>query len=667
MRKLCRAFCLGFLLLFTPYALAVTAAATPTATTATRSAQQTQKSSPQPSTSPRPSPSPKPTPTPTPEPAVVDLTKPFSTSLETTYEVSEKGITTVTHSFTVTNNSPTTFLKEYGIQLHSTTITNIAVTYNKEKIEPQLSSDENTNSIKIVFPDEVVGQGKKRSFAISYQTADIAVVAGKVMEVHIPPFSSSENYSSRKVVLKTPVQFGRATRISPQYTAVTFDGKSFITTIDNPGQNSISAFFGSEQYYKLTLRYNLENESSSPGVAQVALPPDTTFQKMHFISLDPPTNNIKIDEDGNWIATYSVPPQSELPVYLTAISKVMLEPNKKTPIIQPKAEHLKSLKYWETNNSVIRNAVAQFSTPETIYHHIVDTLSYSYTVAQQDTVTRMGAAAALEEPDNAVCQEFTDTFVAMSRAANVPARRLTGYAYTPNTQLRPLSLHGDILHAWPEFFNPELGYWQPVDPTWEDTTGGVDYFHQFDLNHIVFAINGTSSTMPAPAGAYNLKTGDTKDVEVEFEQNFPNIKPDIAVAFGPSTVGGVQVPGSYTLQLTNKTGQAWYDIDTALTTTEADVQIQYEPLAYTAILPYQTIEIPVQLSTKNWNVVRTAPVTIAVTAPEVGKIYESNQELTARNQILAPFKDPNVIFGVVSGVVIFALGAGSVLVFRRKR
>lgn len=621
---------------------------------------------PKPASSTTPGATPTPSPTQTPTPAAP--TTPFSTTLETTYDVQDKGLTTVTHTFIVTNNSPTTFLKEYGLQLHSTSIQNITVTNNKEKIEPQLTTDANTTSIKIIFPDEVVGQGKRRTFAISYESNDIAAIAGKVLEVHIPPFNSSEQYSSRKIILKTPTAFGRATRITPAYTSVTFDGKAFVTTFDQPGQSSLSAFFGSEQYYKMTLRYNLENESSSAGVAQIALPPDTTFQKMHFIALDPPTADMKIDEDGNWIATYSVPPQSQLPVYLTANVKVVLEPNKKIPIPQPKPEHLKGLKYWDTDSTIIAEKVTQFSTPESIYRHIIETLSYSYTIAEQDkAATRLGAEIAFARPTEAVCQEFTDTFVTMSRAAGVPARRLTGFAYTQNTQLRPLSLTGDILHAWPDFFNAESGVWQQVDPTWEDTTGGVDYFHQFDLSHIVFAINGTSSTTPYPAGTYNLTVGESKDVEVAFEGNFPTVKPDIAVAFGPAQTGGVEVPGSYSLQITNKTGQAWYDIDTTIETTDSEVQVQYQPLPYKAILPYQTVVIPVQLSVKNWSLIRKAPVLIKVTIPDYPTIYESTQELTARNKVLAPFKDPNIIFGVVAGIIIVAVGAGSVLVFRRKR
>jgi len=46
-----------------------------------------------------------------------------------------------------------------------------------------------------------------------------------------------------------------------------------------------------------------------------------------------------------------------------------------------------------------------------------------------------------------------------------------------------------------------------VDPTWGNTTGGVDYFNTFDFDHLAFVVKGISSTYPVPAGGYKL-TGD---------------------------------------------------------------------------------------------------------------------------------------------------------------
>ena len=114
--------------------------------------------------------------------------------------------------------------------------------------------------------------------------------------------------------------------------------------------------------------------------------------------------------------------------------------------------------------------------------------------------------------------EFTDLFIALVRAAGIPARELDGYAHTSNTALRPLTLTKDILHAWPEYWDDRRG-WVMVDPTWENTTGGVDYFNKFDLNHFVFAVKGSSSEMPVPAGSYKFSGEDSDDVRVVLSGN----------------------------------------------------------------------------------------------------------------------------------------------------
>jgi len=51
--------------------------------------------------------------------------------------------------------------------------------------------------------------------------------------------------------------------------------------------------------------------------------------------------------------------------------------------------------------------------------------------------------------------EFTDLFIALSRAAGIPAREINGFAYTDDIRLRPLDLVTDMLHAWPEYYDEE--------------------------------------------------------------------------------------------------------------------------------------------------------------------------------------------------------------------
>lgn len=592
----------------------------------------------------------------------------FAIDLQTTYTVANTGSTQITHQFTVTNKTPTTFLKEYGLKIHSTSVSDIQVKNNNQVITPTINKQNNVTSVSVVFPDEVAGEGKGRTFSISYTTNDIASVAGRVLEVQIPPLSGDENYASRTIILKTPLQYGRATRVNPQPSNLDIQNQTIVTTFKEPGKSPITAFFGEDQLYKMTLRYNLENTSTSKGLAQIALPPDTPYQRIHVFSIDPPPNDMKVDEDGNWIANYILPPQSTTPVYVTEAAELTLEPNPEVPEIPPDSSDTQAQKFWESGNANIQQIASQNNSPKQIYDYVVKTLSYSYAELEKTTLNRrLGAVDALAQPTAAVCQEFTDTFIALARAAKIPSRRLTGYAYTQNTTLRPLSLEGDILHAWPEFFDTTTNRWHQVDPTWENTTGGIDYFTNFDLSHIVFAINGTSSTNPYPAGSYKGQDLTSKDVSVTFTDTFPQEKPAVMINLIPVKLGSFEVPGAYTLAVTNPTGQAWYDINVEISLSDPAISVHSGQTHLAAILPYQTVKIPVTFTTAGWTLIQKTSISITSTNPKIGTLYESNQEVTASSTILTKIQNPNLIVGMVSGGLILAFGAGSLLVFRRKR
>jgi hypothetical protein len=163
----------------------------------------------------------------------------------------------------------------------------------------------------------------------------------------------------------------------------------------------------------------------------------------------------------------------------------------------------------------------KLKTPYAIYQYVVDNLTYDFTRAQ-DNKSRIGAYDTLKNPKSAVCLEFTDLFIAIARAANIPTREINGFASTSNSRERPLSLVKDILHAWPEYYDYNLQTWTMVDPTWSNTTGGVDYFHTLDFDHFVFVIRGIDSAYPVPAGGYKLSDNNTtKDIDVKFGTDFP--------------------------------------------------------------------------------------------------------------------------------------------------
>lgn len=90
-----------------------------------------------------------------------------------------------------------------------------------------------------------------------------------------------------------------------------------------------------------------------------------------------------------------------------------------------------------------------------------------------------------------------------------------------------------------------------VDPTWENTTGGVDYFNKLDLNHFVFAIKGSSSSNPPPAGSYKYFGQDSHDVKVTLSDTDFLGKPqlDVAIEAGQPIFAGF--PGKIKVKISN--------------------------------------------------------------------------------------------------------------------
>ncbi len=601
----------------------------------------------------------------------------FTIAVETTYRVSREGSTQVSHHFKITNKTPTIYLKQYAMRSNYIGLQNITVTSNSKEITPNIVRNENGTSIGITFDDDVVGQGKVRDFSIEYQNPDLATVAGNVLEVHIPALGAENNFTSNRIILFTPVFFSLPVRVTPTPVSTEFIQTEVKTVLEltdgNTFSKSISAIYGTEQNYQMTLRYNLENPSSNPGIAQIALPPDTKHQKLHYHSLDPLPDDMKQDPDGNWIASYRIPASSVTVVHLTAQAKITLEPNDEIPIIPVQKSHTNSDKYWESDAQLIQQKAEEFSSAESIYNHILDSLTYSKREITLEAFTRFGAVSAFknENRTDAVCQEFADTFIAIARAAKIPARRLVGYAYSQNTTLRPASFGGDILHAWPEYFDQQKNAWIQIDPTWGSTTGGVDYFNLFDLNHIVFSINGNSSTLPNPAGSYKLVTQkETKDVEVSISQEpFPKIGAAITTKMEQKKFFFIPIPGMFTISITNDTGQAWYDIRPQIVSQDPSIEVAFgEDSIIQALLPFQTRSFDVTFFTKGLSVPKKSEITLNYLWQNTGQpLYEPTQQyIISGPQLVTALQKQETYIYLGVGLVIITLITGSILVYRPK-
>jgi transglutaminase-like putative cysteine protease len=267
--------------------------------------------------------------------------------------------------------------------------------------------------------------------------------------------------------------------------------------------------------FSFDLAYHLENPLKSNSQTEIALPPDTAFQKVYFSKIDPKPNNVRIDSDGNYLAVYKLSARQRIDVAVAGSVQIFAGfrayPSPSAEVLQ---NNLLPSVYWQSVDPQIASLSKDLKTPKAIYNYVTARLKYDLERVKPN-VTRMGALEALKNPNQAICMEFTDLFVALARAAGIPAREINGYAYTENRELQPLGLVADVLHSWPEYYDKDKGVWIPVDPTW-GSTSGVDYFNKLDLRHFAFVIHGASVKEPYAPGSYKLGPNPQKDVFVSF-------------------------------------------------------------------------------------------------------------------------------------------------------
>lgn len=457
----------------------------------------------------------------------------FATSYDVVYDISSDGVTTVTEKVTLRNLTSQYYASEFKLTIGATDIFEIKGSDQGGALEVATEQKDTSTIINVKFNQQVAGLGKELPWTLQFKSKDFAERIGKVWEVRAPRISSLANLENYNLTLSVPTSFGEPTLISPTPKSQTSSsGKVFFTfNKDQLETSGVSASFGNTQLFDFDLSYHLENKNIVPILTNIALPPDTAFQDVIFQRITPQPINVTVDLDGNYLAWYKLTRGQRLDVKAQGSAKLYTTSKAKAPVLREdlRKKYTESLKYWEKDNPQIITTLETIlgSNPqadsskkvELIYRYVVNSLKYDSSRLNEGNIERLGATTALSNPTSAVCMEFTDLFIALARASGIAARELDGFAYTANPALRPLSLAGganrakDVLHAWPEYWDEKKG-WIMVDPTWENTTGGVDYFNKLDLNHFVFAIRGSSSEQPVPAGSYKYFGEDSHDVKV---------------------------------------------------------------------------------------------------------------------------------------------------------
>jgi transglutaminase-like putative cysteine protease len=440
----------------------------------------------------------------------------FTTDYNVYYTVASNATTHVSIAATLTNLTNNYYASSYSIQLGFTDIKNVTASDSDGQITPKIIKTSKGSTIALNFNQRSVGLNSKLPFNVAFDTDEIAENLNNTWNINIPGIANQEDFSSFNSAVSYPPFLGSPTYIKPTLLnqAVSANGNVLSFTKKDLGGSGISIAFGSFQVYNFNLIYHLENKNLFPVSTEIALPPSTNYQDIAIDSISLKPNNVKLDKDGNWLAQYVLPPSKKYNITVIGKAKVYLNPKSENLDSKSIQDYLKPQTYWESNNQKLIDLAKDLKTPYAIYQYVVKSLNYDFSRIQSNS-PRLGALQALENPNSAVCLEFTDLFIALSRAAGIPAREVDGFAYTNNNSERPLSLIEDVLHAWPEYYDFDKKTWVMVDPTWGNTTGGIDYFNALDFDHLAFVVKGENSNYPIPAGGYKFSENEkTKDVSV---------------------------------------------------------------------------------------------------------------------------------------------------------
>lgn len=580
----------------------------------------------------------------------------FETDYDVTYTVNTEGKTTVNQQIVLKNKTPNFYADKFELKIGSTKVSDISASDNTGPLKADAKFENNLTTITVGFNQRVIGTGKTLPWSLTYNSDELATKSGQIWEISIPRLARSTNIGKYDAKVIVPRAFGPKAFALPEPTKETLSQQEQTHTFnkDQLLESGIAMSFGEKQIFSFKLNYFLENNNVTSQIKEITLPPDNNYQKIVLEKLEPKPIDVVVDTDGNFVALYKLAAKASLDVTAEGFVEVFHKPFRnlyKMLTTEEKDAYVQPKRYWETDNAFIKEKASELKTPEKIYEFVTDFLSYSQQRLTEPKIVRKGAAAAFSAPSDAVCMEFTDLFIAIARAAGIPSREVTGYAYTQNERLRPLSLAlyvGDILHAWPEYWDNEKG-WVQIDPTWGSTSGGLDFFNKLDFNHITFTQRGKSSTSPLPPGAFKRsEQQNQKSVFVEFAKDLPKatINPELTLNARSRIIS--PIPAKITAIVVNNGTSTIYNENLNLLT---NILKSKKPLnVQIAILPpFANEKYDFRLSSKN----------LLATSQDTLVLSYLDSEITKSVSILPIYSllySTTTLLAIVLAVIILSLG-----------
>ncbi|MBD3362924.1 hypothetical protein GF362_04350 [Candidatus Dojkabacteria bacterium] len=349
--------------------------------------------------------------------------------------------------------------------------------------------------------------GESREFTLEYTHPSLVYQNGALIDVYIHGFEKNFEFetSNTKMIYSTkliiPSSIDKEVNfINPEpknteraldYTLYSFDQESLVDAY-------IWLQLGTYQIYDFKItQYADATEEKLTGLKnrfELVIPKDFSVgeikQEVFLSSIDPEPTAIFEDEEGNLFAEFEFLSNENHEIIIDGYAYI-----EKTEEFDFEKEvgslgdiedglvqkYTKPAEYWEVNSEPIqvkaeklkKDSDNTFQIVKNIYEYIVDTIDYDE-VKRFGLNERQGALKTLLG-GSAVCMEYSDLFISLARASNIPARAVFGYGYDSR-----MSSDKQEPHQWVQVYMPGVDEWIDVDVTWGESgeiiIGG-------DLNH----------------------------------------------------------------------------------------------------------------------------------------------------------------------------------------
>ncbi|HLC94241.1 MAG TPA: transglutaminase domain-containing protein [Patescibacteria group bacterium] len=573
----------------------------------------------------------------------------YKTTYNTAYFLKSNGDSDVKLDISIANLQSDVYVREFTLSFPATFSIENVKAYDEagDAIETKVSTVGLTLKILLTFSEPVIGKNLQNKFYITFLQKNLFKTAGVMREIILPTMNNVEevDYS---ISVNLPESFNKDISIAkPKPTSI--DGNSI--KWNSVKTKTVYAVFGDSQYYDFNFTYHLKNDELRRVYYDIAFPPETLYQKVFINAVRPIPEKIALDEDGNYLARYTLNIKESKDIKIEGALAIFTKPQEdmidivRDTINTQKSYLLSPHTYWNITSSAAESEIAELANPQEIYSYVVKKLTYDYSKVNEPTSKRLGASRVLIEPTKAVCMEFTDLFIGIMRTKGYFAREMNGYGFSHDPYLQPLSLVADILHAWPEYYDTAKNIWVPVDPTWENTSG-IDYFNDFDLNHIVFAIHGKDDSYPLAAGMYKIDEK-SRDIDIEPAATLPTENSTVSVE--TTIKKEISHKQTYQAKLFIKNMGNVFIKNATLEMSSSLISFSPQKMTIPLLAPFQTIEKNITYTSSSVSADTQDTLTVRLN----GKPVHTKSILIALSWLKILYRIVGIFAGIVFIVVIY--------------